>query len=124
MWHFRDKVLQEKGYVREVIEKPIIAEIKSARVREIIDPLNREILKFSAFEGVEFVGSLIGAWMLSCPKVSILSATGTLLHSKSNEIWIQSVFPDTLSSDELELLYRLDYWLHDALKAWKTTITY
>src|SRR5687768_1694085 len=54
VWHFRDKGLQEKGYVREVIEEPMIAEIKSAKVREIIDPLNREIHKFSAFEGVEF----------------------------------------------------------------------
>ena len=124
VWHFRDRVLQEQGYVREVIEKPMTAEIKSAKVREIIDPLNREIYKFSAFEGVEFVGRLIGAWMLSCPKVSILRASSTLLQPKPNEIWIQTVFPDTLSSDELKLLYRLDYWLHDALKSWKTTVAY
>jgi hypothetical protein len=124
VWHFRDKVLQEKGYVREVIETPMIAGIKSAKVSEIIDPLNREIHKFSAFEGVEFVGNLIGAWMLSCPKVSVLNVTGTLLQSKTNEIWIQSVFPDTFSRDELELLYKLDFWLHNALKDWKTSIPY
>jgi hypothetical protein len=124
VWHFRDRVIQEKEYLRGVIEKPMIAEIKFAKVHQIIDPLNREIYKFSALEGVEFVGSLIGAWMLSCPKVSILSATSTLLHAKPNEIWIQSVFPDTLSSDELVLLHRLDYWLHEALKSWKPTITY
>ena len=124
VWHFRDRVLQEKGYVREIIEKPMIAEGNSARVSEIVDPISREIDKFSAFEGVEFVGSLIGAWMLSCPKMSILSATGRLLHPKSNEIWIQSVFPATLSREELELLYQLDYWLHETLKSWKPTITY
>ncbi len=124
VWHFRDRVLQEKGYVREVIEKPMIAEIKSAKVREIIDPLNREIYKFSPFEGVEFVGSLIGAWMLSCPKAYITSATDTLFQSKSNEVWVRSVFPDTFSSEELNLLYRLDYWLDEALKSWKLTIPY
>ena len=124
VWHFRDRVLQENAYVREIIEKPIVTEIKSTRVQEIIDPLNREIHKFSAFEGAEFVGSLIGAWMLSYPKLSILSAAGTMPHSKPNEIWIQSVFPATLSSDELILLHRLDYWLDDALKSWKTIITY
>ena len=124
VWHFRDIVLQEREYIREVVEKPMITGIKSEKVREIIDPLTREIHNFSAFEGVEFVGRLIGAWMLSCPKVFILSATGTLRHAKSNEIWIQSVFPATFSRDELELLYKLDYWLHDALKSWKPTIIY
>ena len=124
VWHFRDKVLQESGYVREVIEKRRIAEVNSARVFEIIDPLYRELDKFSALEGVEFVGSLIGAWMLSCPKVSIVSATGTLTHLKPKEIWARSVFPDTFSSDELIFLSRLDHWLDDTLKSWKTTITY
>ena len=124
VWHFRDKVIQEKGYVREVAVKPMIAGIKSGKVNEIIDPLTREIHKFSAFEGVEFVGSLIAAWMLTCPKVSILSATRTLRYAKPHEIWVQSVFPDTFSREELELLYKLDYWLHDALKSWKPTIIY
>ena len=124
VWHFRDRVLQDQEYVREVVEKQKIAEVNSARIFEIIDPLNREIDKFSAFEGVEFVGSIIGAWMLSCPKVSIVNATITLPHSKRNEIWVRSVFPNTLSSVKLILLYRLDYWLDDALKSWKPTITY
>ena len=47
VWHFRDRVLQEQEYVREVVEKSRIAEVNSARVFEIIDPLNREIDKFS-----------------------------------------------------------------------------
>jgi hypothetical protein len=125
VWHFRDSVLREKEYVREVIEKQrIVHQVNSAKVSEIVDPISREINEFSAFEGTEFVGSLIGAWMLSCPKVSIQSAADKLVQSISKEGWIQSVFPDTLSREELELLYRVDYWLHEALKSWKTTITY
>lgn len=124
VWHFRDRVLQEKEYVREVVERPMIAGITSAKVRDIIDPLTREIHKFSAYEGIEFLGCLIGAWMLSCPKMSIVSATSLLPQLKPKEIWARSVFPDTLSSEELILLYRLDYWLDDTLKSWKTTTTY
>ena len=107
VWHFRDRVLQEQEYAREVVEKSKIAESNSARVFEIIDPLQRELLKFSAFEGVEFVGSLIGAWMLSSPKVSILKGAGVLLPSRPKEVWIQSTFPDTLSSEKSLLLHRL-----------------
>ena len=124
VWHFRDRVLREQEYVREVGEKSKIAEVNSARVFEIFDPLQRELIKFSAFEGVEFVGKVIGAWMLSCPKVSILKGAGGLLPSIPKDVWIQSVFPDTLSSDELVLLHRLDHWLHEVLKSWKTTIHY
>jgi hypothetical protein len=123
VWHFRDKVIQEQGYVREVLEKPAIADINSQRVKKIVDQLMRQIHELSAFEGVTFVGSLIGAWMLSCPKASVLSAISSLPNSKRNEIWIKSVFPDTLSSDELKLLYRLDYWLENALKTWRAPIT-
>jgi hypothetical protein len=124
VWHFRDRVLQEQEYSREVVEKSRIAEPNSARVFEIIDPLQRELVKFSTFEGVEFVGGLIGAWMLSCPKVSILNGAGLLLPSRPKEVWIQSTFPDTLSNEELVLLHRLDYWLHETVKSWKPTITY
>jgi hypothetical protein len=124
VWHFRDKVIQEKEYVREVLEKPMIAQIKSAKVQEILDPLNQEIFKFSASEGVEFVGSLIGAWMLSYPKASILKGGGVLLPSRPKDVWMQSAFPNTLSSEELILLHRLEFWLHETLKSWKPTITH
>jgi hypothetical protein len=124
VWHFRDRVLQEQEYAREVVEKSRIAESNSPKVFEIIDPLQRELDKFSTFEGVEFVGSLIGTWMLSCPKVSILKGAGVLLPSRPKEVWIQSTFPNTLSSEELVLLHRLDYWLHETVKSWKPTITY
>jgi hypothetical protein len=124
VWHFRDRVLLEQEYVREVGETSQIAEVNSARVFEIVDPLQRELDKFSTFEGVEFVGSIIGAWMLSCPRVSILKGAGILLPSRPQEIWIQSAFPDTLSSEELVLLHRLDYWLHETVKSWKPTNTY
>ena len=123
VWHFRDRVLQEQEYAREVVEKSKIAEVNSASVFEIIDPLQRELVKFSTFEGVEFVGSLIGAWMLSCPKVSILKGAGLLLPSRPKDVWIQSTFPDTVSSEELVLLHRLDYWLHETVKSWRPTIT-
>jgi hypothetical protein len=124
VWHFRDKVVQEQEYVREAADRLKIAQVNSAKVFELIDPLNRELDKFSVFEGVEFVGSMIGAWMLSCPKVSILDAIHTLLYAKPNQIWMQSVFPATLSSEELVLLHRLDYWLHEALRSWKTSVHY
>lgn len=119
MWHFRDKVIQEKGYSREVLGKQNIPDINAARVEEITTKINQEIIKLSTFEGVAFLGSLIGAWMLSCPKVSILSASSSMPNSQPNGIWIKSVFPDTLGKDELELLYRLDYWLYCTFEDWE-----
>ena len=124
VWHFRDRVLREQEYVRDVGETSKIADVNSAKVFEIIDPLQRELIKFSTFGAVEFVGKVIGAWMLSCPKVSILKGAGELLPSRPKEVWIQATFPDTLSGEELVLLHRLDYWLHETVKSWKPTITY
>jgi len=120
VWHFRDRVIQEREYTREILEKPNNANPTSTKVKEIIDPLSREIHKFSAFDGVEFVGSLIGAWMLSCPQVSILSASKSIPILQPDRVWIKSVFPASLPSDELKLLYRLDHWLYEAFKNWET----
>jgi hypothetical protein len=116
MWHFRDRVLQEKEYSREVLETRDPAPRSSARSYEMPDPINRELAVLSTFEGIAFLGSLIAAWMLSCPKALIVSATDSMQTPQASEIWIKTMFPDALgtneSKDELELLYKLDYRLY------------
>lgn len=115
IWHFRDKVLHEKSYSRNLLVKQKALSINCDRVKEITDKINRFIGESTVFEGVAFLGSLIGAWMLTCPKYEILR-TISPPNSQPNEVWLKSVFSDTLgngmSSDELELLYRLDYHLY------------
>ena len=115
MWHFRDKVLREKGYSRSSLDMQIVLRRNFDRVNEITNRINQDIGKSTAFEGVALLGSLIGAWMLTCPKNKILK-TCSPPDLKPNEIWLRSVFPEThgngISSDELELLYRLDCHLY------------
>ncbi len=116
IWHFRDKTLHDKKYSREVPEDIKILGTDYDKVTEITNQINREIDDLTAFEGVAFLGSLIGAWMLSCPKELVLAETTFREKWQPNESWLKSVFPDNLgkgkSSEELELLYRLDCLLY------------
>ena len=116
MWHFRNKTLHEKEYFREVLEKLTVTGINYDRVTEITNKINREIDELTAFEGVTFLGCLMGAWMLSCPEELVLNETNSTRNWQPDKSWLKSVFPDTLgkgrASDELELLYRLDYLLY------------
>ena len=70
----------------------------------------------SIFDGVIFLGNLMGAWMLSCPRIVILSDTNSMQIGQPPEIWLNSIYPNGLwkgeSSDELNLLYKLDYRLY------------
>ncbi len=116
MWHFRDKILQEKEYPREVLEKLDPLPRGSARSYEMPSRIDRELVMLSPFEGATFLGTLIGAWMLSYPKILIDRATKSMQVPPANKIWIKTTFPDafgtSVSKGELELLYRLDYWLY------------
>lgn len=114
IWHFRDKALHDKKYSREVSKKPL--ETSYDTVTEITNQINRELDELTAFEGVAFLGSLIGVWMLRCPKELILTETAFRENWQPNESWLKSVFPENLgnveTSEELEILYRLEYLLY------------
>jgi hypothetical protein len=119
MWHFRDKILHEKEYSRWSSEKLKALSRDYQGENEITNKINRDIDALNVFEAVEFLGSLIGVWMLTYPKEKILE-TSSLPNSEPNEIWLKSVFSDTvrseLSGDDLRLLYRLDYYLYLAFE--------
>lgn len=114
IWHFRDKTLHDKKYFRDASD--ILSETNYDKVTDITNQINREFDELTAFEGVAFLGNLIGAWMLSCPKKLILNETTFRENWQLNESWIKSVFPENLgkgeASEELELLYRLDTLLY------------
>ena len=61
MMHFRDRILQEKEYPREVLEKLDKPARGSAKSYEMPTRIDRELSVLSAFDGVAFLGSLIGA---------------------------------------------------------------
>src|SRR4030095_10906439 len=119
MWHFRDKILHEKEYSRWSTEKQKVLSKSFDSTNEIINKINRDMDASTVFEGIEFLGNLIGAWMLTCPKDKVLEISSPS-NSEPNEIWLKSVFSDTLrsdtSNDELKLLYRLDYYLYLAFE--------
>jgi len=116
IWHFRDKTLHNKKYSREILKDVKVLGTDYDKVTEITNQINREIDELTAFDGVIFLGDLIGAWMLSCPQELILSETTFRENWQPNESWLKSVFPETLgkgeSSEELELLYRVDCLLY------------
>jgi len=82
---------------------------------KITNKINRYIDELTVFEGVEFLGRLIGVWMLSCPKDKILEISSPP-NRKPDETWLDSIFSITLgndiSNDEIELLYKLDYHIY------------
>lgn len=119
MWHFRDKILHEKEYSRWSAEKQKPLSKSFDSTNEITKKISRNIDELTVFEGVEFLGNLIGAWMLTCPKEKV-SEISSPPNSEPSETWIKSVFSggfisDT-SKDELQLLYNLDYYLYLAFE--------
>ena len=119
MWHFRDKTLHEKEYSRWSTEKQKLLSKIFDSTNEITKKINRNIDALTVFEGIEFLGNLIGAWMLTCPKDKV-SEISSPPNSEPNETWLKSVFSDTFridtSNDELKLLYNLDYYLYLAFE--------
>lgn len=115
IWHFRDKTLYEKEYSREYFKDQKVLDKTYDKANKITNKINRYIDELTVFEGVEFLGRLIGVWMLSCPKDKILEINSPP-NPKPDKAWLESVFSNTLendiSNDELELLYKLDYHLY------------
>lgn len=115
MWHFRNITLHKKQYDRDH-QKKIPVNRNYAKETEISQKIIQEINALTVFDGIALLGNLIGAWMLSCPKASILNATSSMRNSQPDISWLRSLFPETLGkdllNDEIELLYRLDYLLY------------
>jgi len=115
IWHFRDKTLQEKEYSREPFKGQQVLDKNYDKANKITNKINRYIDGLTVFEGVEFLGRLMGAWMLSCPKDKVLEISSPP-NRKPDGTWLKTVFSNTLgndiSNDELELLYKLDYHLY------------
>lgn len=114
MWHFRDKTLNEKGYSRDVSKKGVLS--KSGNSKVVIDEINRDLDRLHPLDGAEFLGTLIGNWMLVCPKEIVLDDSDSSGDRQPSQAWIAYVFPTTLGNnmahDELKLLYSLDHRLY------------
>jgi len=127
MWHFRNKLLHEKEYSRWSAEEQKLLSKSFDSANEIIKIINRRIDELSVFEGIEFLGNLIGAWMLTCPKDKIMEISSPP-NSEPGETWIKSVFSGgfktVTSNDELKLLYILDYYLYLAFEDVESRNTY
>jgi hypothetical protein len=118
MWHFRNKTLHESLYHRQDSAEKAINRPEHTDVDDIVNVINQGLSQFSPFDGVAFLGELMGAWMLTCPRELILCGKNETKDWRPNQVWIRSVFPDSLaedvSADELEILYISDYYLYYA----------
>ena len=116
IWHFRNKTLQERAFSRDAFERQTANSTKHDSLNNITNEINRDLDQLSAFDSVVFLGELIGAWMLTCPKSIILDGVDKTRNWQPNQSWLKFVYPDTLganvASGELKLLYILDYRLY------------
>lgn len=118
MWHFRDETLREREYSRA--EFAYISTLTSSKnyknAKNILNEINKDLRKLSSFDNVEFLGRLIGSWMLSCPEEIIVADFDTSTDPQPSEIWISHLFPETHGRDlpykELNLLYHMDRRLY------------
>jgi len=120
MWDFRNKALRKKEFIRETSETQFIRDKSSRRISEVADKINLHVDKLSVFDGVIFLGELISAWMLTCPKIIVIDGVNTLLDWQPGQNWLRSVlgesFESRFSNEELEFLYILDYRLYYAFE--------
>jgi len=87
-----------------------------SEIKEITSKINQEFDRLTAFDGASFLGILIGAWMLNCPKESILKETRLMPNPQPTDSWLEWIFLGMQgirpAIDELELIYRLDYLVY------------
>jgi hypothetical protein len=116
MWHFMKQTVRSRAFQRESIEQKTMEKRAfrgdNAAAAGILD----DISQTTVLEGVSFLGVLMGAWMLTCPKPMILNSVDQTRDWQPNQEWLEDFFPQTLGKDispeEVKLIYILDYHLY------------
>ena len=120
MWDFRNQALRKKEFIRETSKTQLVRNNGGRRISEITDKINLHVDELSVFDGVVFLGELISAWMLTCPKSIVVEGVNTLLDRQPSPIWLRSILGDSFealfSNEELVLLFILDYRLYYAFE--------
>jgi hypothetical protein len=116
MWYFIKQIVQSRAFQRENTEQKTVEKRIFRGEGATVAGILHDISQLSVFDGVSFLGVLIGAWMLTCPKTIILSSVDKTRDWQPNQEWLSDFFPLTLGKDippeEVKLLYILDYILY------------
>ena len=109
----KDRTLREQGYARNVIEYKAVKKLDYEEYVKIEEQLKEDVVFLPAFDSVDLLGELLGAWMLTCPEFIIRQNTDRAKNWQPTLPWLKEIYPDSLGKDippkELELLYILDY---------------
>jgi hypothetical protein len=116
MMDIRDNTLRDRCYKRNISNS-----LQRPNIRyDIVKSIRQDMAELSILEGITFLGELIGAWMLTCPRRSIRRYANRTRNWEPQFVWRQEIYPDTLAKDippdELELLFILDYYLLDTFE--------
>jgi hypothetical protein len=129
LWHYQLETLKERTYQRESSENALmlISINDFEKHKFIVAQITRYVLSLPFYEGVAFMGKLMGAWMLTCPEV-IIRSENNIEHIGKQQVgketvnwevplpWIRQICPDDLTEmardKEMQLLFVLDYLLH------------
>jgi hypothetical protein len=130
LWYYKYETLREGIYQRESSENvPIPISTKNFDKHiSISEKITRYVLPLPFYEGVAFLGELIGTWMLTCPEVIIRSETNIERVGKWQggretadwEVppdWINQIYSSNSrgnTKNEMQLLFTLDFLLHSA----------
>ena len=136
LWYYKFETLKEKSYQRESSENvPIPVSTKDfGRHKSIAEQITQDVLSLPFYEGVAFLGRLIGAWMLTCPEVIVRNETNIEQVGKWQvgretadwEIppeWISQIYSSNSTEktrEEMQLLFTLDFLLHFAFDDYDT----
>jgi hypothetical protein len=116
MMEIRDNTLRARSYQRNI--KSNKSNFKNQE--QIVKSIGQDIVQLSTFEGIAFLGELIGAWMLTCPESLIRSHANKTKNWQPQPAWLREIYPDTLGNDiptsDLELLFILDYYLYNTFE--------
>ena len=131
LYHYQRKTLIEREYQREGFDGKFVPNSKTDfdQHKYLVDRITRYVENISFFDGVKFLGQLIGAWMLSCPATIICSENNleqvgkwqTGKETADWEVpaqWIRQItsgdIRDLTTDTEMKLMFTLDFMLHFA----------
>jgi hypothetical protein len=85
MLYYRDEILRQNLHQRQSSVEKAINSPESDYLKNIEILINQDLDQLSPFDGVRFLGELMGAWMLTCPREMILSDKDKIIKTKIRE---------------------------------------
>ena len=112
----KDRTLHERMYTRVNCEAEKVKNLSYEERVEIVKLLKQDLMHLTTFDCVEFLGEEIGAWMLTCPETIVRQNIDKTKNWRPTLAWLRTTYPESLGNDipteELELLFILDYYVY------------